>query len=1166
MARLSLAMALRRLHPKSNDPKSNEAFDRVIAERKKEANRSRCSDARHHMMTMGRNVMSAARARNVRHLYSLLRPLTPRGKKMARRQTLNRKQRIEINAHFENLYKKRVMRERIDWATPEYTERPPIRDDPWTHWYISARMTAERGATLVAVRADATNPGSEAAWTEMRKFEEDGRTLPEALARAALWAIQSTPRDRRTRIYTPSGTLVTDFENIVVKKAANFADCESPKVWRQLYTEQIRRGVEIKACDDDTLVGMRRARALLNPISKTNEISEMMGEHEVIHWMGFDAGPVIEDADMRLFTGADGPPTEIEVRMAIRRLKRYAAAGADGVTTDQVRQIDIATLTDVLTEVWLSGSVPRIWRCGILIAIPKTSTQALGKNMRGITLTSQVSKVMTGIIQQRNAACGLSDEFFGFRAGRGCDAPVLLVKKAIRDAVRKGEQRFLLFVDLHKAYDNLDRDRTWDFLRRYGMGAKSVSILQSLYDDELLLDVGDGEYSVIKPRQGVRQGCCLSPMIFNIAMDAAFRTAKEKMEGITMGDQCLKMIAYADDCVLFGKTEKAVSQAWHLLYDPLIDIGMDVNAEKTKLMRVRSSAKLNRFSVGGYQHFQMITNHRGPTTGNGATKAKWGMAAGEKTLELWYPATATPERLSCPVDECGCDFTPATDIVTTPLTRLTRHLERHLKDLYVGDECMTGTRIVTYSTDEIELVEGGTIKDPRQDAKTQNVGKSNVLALFEEIDAVDFFKYLGCIIWADGHESGEVAARVKAATAAFGMVRQVCTLKNIERSVRVGVWKCIVMSVLLTGSGTWCPTETDIDTLEKTAHRHLRSILGLRTHKIEGEWDTASRERVRELAALPNFAHLLRERRLHIRRNIMCSPPESFMMALLEEHEWAPRTTNRSLDWGALTARDMVECGLTADQAELPNEWNKRCATGKKGKVIPYMDEDDDIIEAWDGRRTFWTDGSSCDKTKRAGFGILEGKWGFGTYTRGVYFRTPGKQTVNRSEIAAILWALREGRGVPIIVVSDSENALRACAGYTVKGSEDLCKAVHMEIAGRRHTATFVKVVSHPLEKKKQPNWAHWGNDVVDNLADMGRALPADECWELCTEMNEVKPAPRTLLGQKYFHKADKVCKPSYDFTTTVRSLVAAEYGRKEQAAPRNSLARLIGGLRKGGA
>ena len=473
------------------------------------------------------------------------------------------------------------------------------------------------------------------------------------------------------------------------------------------------------------------------------------------------------------------------------------------------------------------------------------------------------------------------------------------MKKAIRDAVRKGEQRFLLFFDLHKAYDYLDRERTWVFLRKYGMGEHTVRILQSLYEDELLLDVGDGDYTVIKPTRSVRQGCSLSPMIFNIAMDAAFRTAKNEMQGIYMGDHLLRMIAYADDCVIFGQSEKAVSDAWHALYDPLIDIGMEVNAVKTKLMRVRSGAKRNRFTVEGYDNFMKVTNHKSPTTGDGNTKVRWANVAGKRTLELWYLETETQGRRVCPVDACGCEFTPAVDIASPPLKRLKEHLKRHLKDLYINDECMTGTRIRMCPTDEMEQVDGAVIEDPRRDNNTQAVGKSAVLALEEEIDEVDFFKYLGCVIWADGNESEEVFERIKAATAAFGMVRHICTLKNIDRSVRVGVWKCIVLSVLLTGSGTWCPTATTIEALEKVAHRQLRSVLGLRTKKVEGEWDTASRERVRDLAALPKFCQALRERRLHIRRVVMCSPQDSCVKTLLEEHEWAPRTTHSGPDWGS---------------------------------------------------------------------------------------------------------------------------------------------------------------------------------------------------------------------------------------------------------------------------
>ena len=51
------------------------------------------------------------------------------------------------------------------------------------------------------------------------------------------------------------------------------------------------------------------------------------------------------------------------------------------------------------------------------------------------------------------------------------------------------------------------------------------------------------------------------------------------------------------------------------------------------------------------------------------------------------------------------------DIASPPLKRLKEHLKRHLKDLYINDECMTGTRIRICPTDEMEQVEGVVIED-----------------------------------------------------------------------------------------------------------------------------------------------------------------------------------------------------------------------------------------------------------------------------------------------------------------------------------------------------------------------------------------------------------------------------------------------------------------------
>ena len=103
---------------------------------------------------------------------------------------------------------------------------------------------------------------------------------------------------------------------------------------------------------------------------------------------------------------------------------------------------------------------------------------------------------------------------------------------------------------------------------------------------------------------------------------------------------------------------------------------------------------------------------------------------------------------------------------------------------------------------------------------------------------------------------------------------------------------------------------------------------------------------------------------------------------------------------------------------------------------------------------------------------------------------------------------------------------------------------------------TFIKVVSHPLKKKKQPNWAHWGNDVVDNLAGMGRELPVEETWDTWTlRETGALPVPRTSLGKTYFHKADQVCQPIFDFRQQAPDTVAAEYGERVRVGPRNTVA-----------
>ncbi|XP_077557322.1 uncharacterized protein LOC144172510 [Haemaphysalis longicornis] len=107
-----------------------------------------------------------------------------------------------------------------------------------------------------------------------------------------------------------------------------------------------------------------------------------------------------------------GPPRPVldedfsvaEVRQAIFALNRKSAPGPDGVTNRMLRNLDapsIAFLTDKINEVWKNGVVPAEWKMACTVLIPKPGKAPNIENLRPISLTSCVGKVMEHVVLNR---------------------------------------------------------------------------------------------------------------------------------------------------------------------------------------------------------------------------------------------------------------------------------------------------------------------------------------------------------------------------------------------------------------------------------------------------------------------------------------------------------------------------------------------------------------------------------------------------------------------------------------------------------------------------------------------------------------------------------------------------------------------------------------------
>ena len=92
-----------------------------------------------------------------------------------------------------------------------------------------------------------------------------------------------------------------------------------------------------------------------------------------------------------------------------------------------------------------------------------------------------------------------------------------------------------------------------------GVEGKCLNIIKSIYDKPTANIIWSSEKLKAFPlRSGTRQGCPLSPLLFNIVLEIlAMATRQNKeIQGIQIGKEEVKLSLFADDMILYIKTLK----------------------------------------------------------------------------------------------------------------------------------------------------------------------------------------------------------------------------------------------------------------------------------------------------------------------------------------------------------------------------------------------------------------------------------------------------------------------------------------------------------------------------------------------------------------------------------------------------------------------------------
>ena len=163
----------------------------------------------------------------------------------------------------------------------------------------------------------------------------------------------------------------------------------------------------------------------------------------------------------------------------------------------------------------------------------------------------------------------------------------------------------MAFMDLEKAYDIVDRRALWQVVSLYGVDGKLLRAMKSMYDDNrMCVRVGGKESEWFETKVGLRQGCVMSPWLFNLYIDGVVREVSALVNGSGAGMMdtdgvawVLLQILFADDTALVADSEKKLQKLVDEFGRVCERRKLKVNVSKSKVMRCTGSDDGRRLNI-----------------------------------------------------------------------------------------------------------------------------------------------------------------------------------------------------------------------------------------------------------------------------------------------------------------------------------------------------------------------------------------------------------------------------------------------------------------------------------------------------------------------------------------------------------------------------------------
>ena len=288
---------------------------------------------------------------------------------------------------------------------------------------------------------------------------------------------------------------------------------------------------------------------------------------------------------------------------------KHKSPDINKITAEMYQKVDEESLKFIVRNIkfLLIENPYDYWKKSEIVLIAKNRNPSTLSEYRPITICKIIYKIIMSIWKDWFIENGyISSSYqFGFSRNKCTTDCIFILKRCVEEANKLNKPLYIASVDIQAAYDNVKWCKLFDILS-LKFGTEISSNILKWYNGTTCVRINGKLSEEFLPRKGVKQGCPLAPILFNMVLDPILNFIGD-LPGYNLYNKVnISAIAYADDIMLYDCNLQHLEFKLNILKNYLIDIGLNLSPNKTFITSNEYINNSNYKFIRGYEYFKYL--------------------------------------------------------------------------------------------------------------------------------------------------------------------------------------------------------------------------------------------------------------------------------------------------------------------------------------------------------------------------------------------------------------------------------------------------------------------------------------------------------------------------------------------------------------------------------